>query len=229
MRAVCLLALVAASATAQPRPLDRVADALGGADRFDALTAVRLTSRAVLTLDGQTVRTRTRVTLALPAVARIDVTLDGAERRVILDEEAAVSVVGAEVRQIPEAHLPQTWNAVWHLPVALLARRAEVAAEVLTPSLLRVLPPGAEPFLLRLDEDGRPDLLTQETADGRYVAVQFSDYREVGGLSLPHRTEQAVDGIVTGVVTLARVDLDPVLGDDTFAVPRPAADERVAD
>ena len=215
MRLLLALALTTAVA-AQPAPLDRLADALGGRDRIDALEAVRVTSRARVTLGDRTATATTRLTLR-PDAARLDAGLG--RQSVVLTPDDAFLRVGDAARDLAPAARARAEHGLWARPLVMAARRSRARAEVLAPGLLRVTPPTGAPLVVRLDESGRPALVTSEDADGRYRAVAYSDYREVGGLWVPHRTEQTTDGVRSATATVTRVETDPDLAPDLFERP----------
>jgi hypothetical protein len=53
------------------------------------------------------------------------------------------------------------------------------------------------------------------------LETRFSDYREVGGVLWPHRIESGPKGrSERQVITFSRIEVDPKLDDDRFAMPR---------
>lgn len=210
MRAALVSVLLALSAAAQPaEPLDVLADRLGGRDRFDALDSVRVVSRAELLVGERTLQSRSTLALRLPDAAQWDTSLGGRRRVVRLDGARA----SADGIALPDSAGSALRATLWLDPLVLLAGRRELRADWLSETLVQVDVPGeGDAILVGLDAAGRPGRLTTfRDREGRreYVAIQFTDYRDVEGLMLPHRAVQTVAGVKTGTTVVERIDLNP--------------------
>ncbi|WP_420454483.1 hypothetical protein [Rubrivirga sp.] len=224
MRVLLLFPFLAAVALAQPAdpdPLATVADALGGRDRVDAIDTIRRRSRTRTTLGERTLDVRATVEVRLPDAARWTVRAPGPARITWVDGDEGGVVGGGEARPLPEASAAAAGAALWFDPLVLAARRDEVTAESLGPALLRVDVPGRrDPLIVGLNAAGRPARITTfRRHEGRrdYVEVVLRDYREVGGVFVPHLVRQAVGGVVTGEETVREVRLGVDLAGAPFA------------
>ncbi len=68
------------------------------------------------------------------------------------------------------------------------------------------------------------------TMDGRVVESEttLSDYREVGGLQLPHRVEGGPKGrSEKQALVISKIEVDPVIDDGRFGKPTPAAGKSI--
>jgi len=205
--------LIATSAVAQPSEgLACVADALGGAGRFDALRQLTLDMLTEADVDGVTTRTRAQLAVAFPGEARWTVTLaDGEQTTTVSEGRVVVAEDEVETELMDEpAHLVR--QSLWLTLPVLLARRTEVAVDGTCDDglLLVAAPELPEPLVLNLDADGRPSLLSTFRERGgqrEYLSVQYADYRHVDGLWLPFRVTQAVGGELTGDTRVERARL----------------------
>ncbi len=56
--------------------------------------------------------------------------------------------------------------------------------------------------------------------------TSFGDYKEVGGLMLPHVIASGVKGgPQRQTITIEKIELNPEIDDSRFAMPEPATDE----
>ncbi len=217
MRALLLLLLATAVAAqpADPDPLATLADALGGRDRVDAIDTIRRRTRTRATVGATALDVRTTVEVQLPDAARWTVRAPGPARVTWVDGAEGAVVAGGETRLLPDGAAAEAGAALWFDPLVLAARRAEVTAESLGPALVRVDVPGRrDPLIIGLNADGRPARITTfRRHSGRrdYVEVVLRDYREVGGVFVPHLVRQAIGGVVTGEETVREVRLGVAL------------------
>lgn len=224
LRALALLIAVASAAAQAQSPLQLVADALGGAERVDAVETIQTQLATRTRLAGRAVTVRSTVSVRLPDAGRWDVKLGAGTRSVVVRADS-VFALGRGSTRVGDADARRARQGLWLDPVVLAARRSEVRADRLGPQLLRLTVPAfPEPVLLRLDADGRPALLStfrdgsSQPGGGReYLEVRYSDYRVVDGVAVPHRVTQAVAGAETGVSTVRTVRLNAELGQATFA------------
>ena len=162
-----LFCLLAASAAAQPSDgLACVADALGGADRFDALREIALDTVTDVDVDGRTMRTRARLAVTLPDAARWTVALASSEQTTdVSGGQVTVTADDGTVALLDEpAHLVR--QSLWLTLPVLLARRTEVAVEgACADGLLRLAVPAfPEPLIVNLDAAARPTLAVRATS-----------------------------------------------------------------
>ncbi len=208
--------------------LRAAADALGGADRFQALTAYETTLSTDMAqgpMAGSTISgtalvefpSRVRAVQQTP-FGEITVVLNEGRGRLLLpggQSQPAPAQVVASVRDQLFLDLPY-----------LMAQLDGVQAESLAPmdgmDRVRVSADGlSQPITLMLGADGRPTqaTLTQVGPEGPVqVTVEFSDYRETGGFTLPFRIVNSQGGEVTQTVTVESYDFAPTVSADAFNV-----------
>jgi hypothetical protein len=94
-------------------------------------------------------------------------------------------------------------------------------------TVLRIMPEGGRAFTLWIDAATHLIDRTVEQQAEDLVVTRFSDYRPVGGITLPFtmRTGDGGDPSFDDVVTIQHIDINPAIPDTIFALPpRPAPD-----
>ena len=208
--------------------LRRAADALGGADRFAALTAYEATSETEVAqgqMAGNTLQGTTLV--ELPGRVRAVQQTPFGEITVVLNDGRGLLVLpGGQTQPAPPPVAAGIRDQLFLDLPYLFARMADLEAEAIEPAdgmdRVRVRAEGlGQPITLTLDADGRPAraTTTQVGAAGpSEVTVEYSDYREVGGLMLPFRTVQTAGGEMAQTTTVEAYDLAPTVPADAFDV-----------
>ncbi|WP_412061707.1 M16 family metallopeptidase [Rubrivirga sp. IMCC45206] len=206
--------------------LRRAAEALGGADRFAALTAYQSTSSTDVAqgqMAGATIAGTTLV--ELPGRVRSTQQTPFGEITVVLNDGRGLLVLpGGQSQPAPPPVAASIRDQLFLDLPYLMARLDDLEAEALAPEdgldRVRVRAPGlSAPITLVLGADGRPvrATTTQVGAEGPTEAtVAFSDYRSVGGLMLPFRTVQSQGGEVAQTTTVEAYDFSPTVAADAF-------------
>ena len=208
--------------------LRRAAEALGGADRFAALTAYETTSATEMAqgpMAGATVSGTALV--AFPDRVRAVQQTPVGEVTVVLDGGRGVLVLpGGQTQPAPPSVVASVRDQLFLDLPYLMANLDNVEAEALEPvdgmDRVRVRAEGlSQPVTILLDADGRPAraMTTQVGPAGpTEVTVEYGDYREVDGLTLPFRTVQMQDGETAQTTTVEAYDFAPTVAADAFDV-----------
>lgn len=235
--ALCLtLAFAAAGARAQSLDdvLARHYEAMGGLDRTRAVQAVKMTGTAEMPMQG--------ITLEMtfyqqrPNHVRVEQTFDGQKLVQAFDGQTAWMInpfMGApEPTEVPGPNAAQLAEmgdfdgplydyAVKGHTVELLGQE-DVDG---TPAYkIRVRPRNSDEQLIYLDAETYLTLrkVMRGTQQGQEIeAVQdFSDYRSVGGIMVPHVMEMSLNGQSISKITYTSVDLNPTFEEGFFSMPR---------
>ncbi len=218
----------AGDAVAGAQALRRAAEALGGAARFAAITAYETTSETAVSqgpMAGATVSGTTLV--ELPGRVRSVQTTPFGEITVVLnDGRGLLMLPGGQSQPAPAQVVSSVGDQLFLDLPYLMARLGDLEAEALEPmdgmARVRVRAAGlSQPVTLVLDASGRPvrATTTQVGPTGPVQAVvEFSDYRDVDGLTLPFKTVQSVDGEVAQTATVQAYNLAPTVAADAFDV-----------
>ena len=208
--------------------LRRAADALGGAERFAAVTAYETTSETEVSqgqLAGNTLRGTTLV--ELPGRVRAQQQTPFGEITVVLnDGRGRLILPGGQSQPAPPPVAAGARDQLFLDLPYLMARLGDLEAEALEPvdgmDRVRVRAEGlSQPVTLVLGADGRPvsATTTQVGPEGpAEVTVEFSDYRAVGGFVLPFRTVQTQGGETAQTTTVEAYDFAPTVPADAFDV-----------
>ncbi|MEM1115663.1 MAG: hypothetical protein AAF845_05315 [Bacteroidota bacterium] len=225
MRLLSLLGglLLLLGARAHPATdLAAVADRLGGREVFDAITSLRLVSDVEAQGPAGIVSVRSTASVRLPDAVRLGQQLPSGPVVTIWTDDAARTRSGNVTRDLrPEAARQLRGQLYLVLPV-LLAQRNALSLDGLAwdgdDTILSLRAPDlAAPIRLVVGPDGLPASVSTTLA-GSEVRVAFDQYGRRGGLLLPSRTVQTVDGDTTGTTRLVSVEIDPTLPDRLFAL-----------
>ena len=215
-------AAASGDAEAGAAALDAVAEALGGAARFDALDAFRTQSTTEVSANGQTLSIEGETAVRLPDQVRVVQRLPMGEITVVLDGQSAQILTPAGPQPAPPQIVEQLRSQLYLSLPYLLARRDDAEVEALADGALQVRVPGVPaPYRIALGADGRPVSITttQITPGGpAEVVVTLGDYREVGGLTLPYRYTQTQGGEPSGETVISEMEINPDLADGLFSV-----------
>jgi hypothetical protein len=160
----------------------------------------------------------------LPEALRLEQRLaGGASVTVIVQGDDARIVTPLGTRPAPESVVAEVrGQSFLSLPV-LLARRSELRPERMPAAegtlVVVRLPGDRTPYTLTLGADGMPQSIHFEpiAGAGARVTIAMDDFRAVGGLRLPFRYVQSVDGEPAGTRTVSEIELGPFLDAATFA------------
>lgn len=225
MRPLALLAVLALSLGASPdlvTDLGAVADRLGGRERFDAITSLRLVTDVEAVGPAGEVALRSTLSMRLSGEVRLRQELPSSTVTTVWADGAVRVRVRDTTRVLrPEAVRRFRSHLLLSLPV-LLARRADLVQEGLDwegdNTILTLRARSAEaPVRLVVGPDGLP-VSASTRLEGTDVAVAFSRYRRTAGLLLPFASVQSVDGDTTGTASVVSVEVNPALPDRLFSL-----------
>jgi hypothetical protein len=212
-------------------------EAIGGRPRILALGSLRATGTVVA--NGKQVRFT--LTAARPAKVRLETesggrslvqAYDGAEPAWEFDTGAWPPTYRAMAETSAKTFVA---DAEFDDPLVAGAARGYVfdyagEVEVNGRKLLRVLVTRkmTDTYSLLIDDETYFIAMRVEhrtSAGGRklQVVTHYEDFRPVDGVLLPHRVIVAVDGRVTQETTIAKIDANPKLKDDSFSRPKISA------
>jgi hypothetical protein len=233
----------AASAAATPEALaagralvEKAVAGMGGAAALDGVRAYReVASVAVTSPQGEMALDAT-ATIALPDRVRQDMTTPmGRISMVIAGDTAAAIMPDGAARPLPAPQRDQIRQQVRQSPVVLLQARAQPGFSAAVVGRTTVGDVAVE--LVRIEageasvtagidpETGRIRRLMSRgpgpTGAPADIVTDFDDFREVGGLMLPHARTTSVDGQVVQRATVSSIEVNPAVDDALFAAPTP--------
>ncbi|HLT46368.1 MAG TPA: pitrilysin family protein [Rubricoccaceae bacterium] len=207
--------------------LGRALDALGGADAFAAIEAVRYEAETEAELNGQPVTLQSEATVVLPDRVHAMQQTPMGELTVVLVGDEGVIHTPMGSQPAPAPLVAQVQGQLFQDLPYLLARAGELTATALEPDegveRVALAAPGLDsPLTLALDPGtGRPVRLNMVLAGmqgPQEVVVTYDDYREVDGLLLPFATSQTVDGEPAGRSTYRAIVINPDVDEALFGL-----------
>jgi predicted Zn-dependent peptidase len=215
----------AASDEAGRALLARVLDALGGAEAFAGVEAVRYVAETESEIGGQPVTLQSEATVVLPdRVHAVQQTPMGALTVVLVGDRGVIRTPAGS-QPAPAALVEQVRAQLYQDLPYLLGRAGELAVTALSPDegveRLAITAPGLpNPLTLVLDPDtARPVRLSMVVvgAEGpQEIVVAYDDYRETGGLLLPFAATQTADGEPAGRSTYSTIEINPDVDEALF-------------
>ncbi len=208
---------------------------LGGAERLAAVSSLRQFGSAVATTPEGEMQLGITEAYLYPDRYRQELSLPFGTLVTVVTGEGGFMVTPQGVEELPESRLAETRKSMRRELLNLLRARGE---------------PGFDAVALEPGEvDGRPVERVQIKVDGEVVVLaldrdsgevlemvfrgsgfggvpgeirqRFSDFREVGGLRLPHRTSATFEGDPYFQVTAEQIEVDVELEESLFERPAP--------
>ncbi|MFH2055006.1 MAG: aspartyl protease family protein [bacterium] len=214
--------------------LDRHAEAIGGRERIESIQSLLI--EAEVSLGGMKGSSNSyfkapnlvRVELELPLMSYTQI-CDGDDCWMI-DQQGLVTKLTAEFRGMlvtQEALERYQYLEPGLFPGQVQLAESLVAVDGFDCYQIDVLPDGGVPAQLFIDSS---EFLIRQVAmqtDMARILSRPSNYREVEGLLMPYRTVESTDaGFVAGEITVARIEIDPMLSDTLFSLPARDASTR---
>lgn len=211
--------------------VDLALKGLGGAERVDAVLALKLERSGPKVSDGKTYATRDTVLYRFPDGIRTESAWDDwVYTRVLTDSDAFQG--SSSVQSIGPTGVAEAQRQLGREPLWILRHRK--AGDFQAVAAGTVTLDGVEAPVLRVRLRGSITDLVLHPTSGRIrragwkgrldsgvrgeVIVDFSDFRDVAGVSLPHARETRFDGTLSadhsGPFTV--VEIDPALAPDAF-------------
>ncbi len=234
---IVLLAVTAVALPAQDLTLDQVLErhyeTIGGLEAWTSLESVKMTGRLGL---GPGMEAPFTIWNARPRKSRMDFTFQGVSATQAYDGETGWMIMPFMGNPDPE-EMPAEQAELMHedadLDGPLIGWQEDgIQLELTgieevdgTPAYkIRItMPNGREQFYF-LETDYYLPIRAEGTREMQGQEVQFvtimGDYKEVGGLIMPHSIESRAAGMPQGqVITVDSVELNPAIEDDFFTMP----------
>jgi hypothetical protein len=214
-------------------------EAIGGAEKWKALENCRMTGIMIIPQTGEAPFS---LTYGAPSSSRLEVTFQGMTRVQAYDGEVGWVVVpgsgSTEPQLMPDEFLPimkeqsdfagplVDWEAKGHL-VELVGKEEIDGVEAYH---LEVTLESGDLRHFFLDGDSyllmKIEATTEFMGNELEVETVFSDFREVGGLVMPHSVKTGPAGEPEGqVMEIETIELDLELEDDLFSFPESSEDQ----
>ena len=220
--------------------IERAVEAIGGAERLAAVASFRRAGEAVLTTPQGPMQAQLEEINVYPDRQRQQMQLPFGTMVTVVTGDGGFMVTPQGVQDLPDSRLADSRRSMRRQLLALLRARggdgfaavALGAGEVAGHAVenVQVTLAGEVIQLAVASDDGRVLAMTYRGsgfggAPGEVRQV-FSDFREVSGLMLPHRTDATFDGEPYISITASEIEIDgPV---DAGAFDKPAAEEPAA-
>lgn len=235
------LALVALASPASAQTLDEILaghyKALGGLDKLKALKSLRMTGEMTV---GPGLLAPFTLEVKRPNQMRIDITIQGMTGTQAYDGQTAWMLMpfmgkkDAEAMPAEEAKDAAEQadidgvlvdSAAKGHKVELVGKEAVDGADAWK---LKVTTKGGDLITIYLEAESYLQIRSERKRTVRGSEMEFEqtigDYKEVGGLMLPHSFESGPKGApMRQKMTVSKVELDPAIDDARFKMPAPAA------
>jgi outer membrane lipoprotein-sorting protein len=233
--AASLLA-VPASAQTLDEVLGQYYQAIGGADAWRAVTSMRATGRMQM---GPGMEAPFTMTQKRPKMIRMEFTYQGMTGVQAYDGESGWMLMPFLGKTEPEPIPPEDlkdiieqadiegalvdWQAKGH-QVEYVGKETTAGTEAYK---LKVTLKGGDVQYYYLDAEYYLPIKVESSRDMRGTVMEFetilSDYKEVGGLMIPHSIQAMPKGAPAGqVITLDSIELNVDVDDSIFHMPAPA-------
>ena len=220
-----------ASAEAARALLDKAVGAMGGAAAVDGVKTYREESSAVVTTPQGEFELQSVLLVAFPDRVRQEVTTPMGPMTMVIAGPSGSLQGGPQGSQpLPESQRAQTLRQVQRSPIVLLQRRAQLKAVTAGEGKVG----DTAVTLVRIDMDGDAVTVGIDPQTGQIrsmlargtgptgapadVLTEFHDYRPEGGLTVPYARTATVGGTTSQKVTVKRVEVNPQVPADAFAV-----------
>jgi len=232
------IALLAVPAPALAQDLEDVLakhyEAIGGVDAWEGITSTRMEGTLAIDAMGMAMDGPFKLVQKSPAMSRAEFTIQGMSGVMAYDGEmgwqinplagiATATPVGeAERRQMAEqadiAGPLFNWKEKGHA-VELLG--TEDVAGTTAYKLKLTVATGEESFYY-IDTDSYRAIQTVATRDIQgaptQITTHFEDYKEVGGLVMPH-TIEVTNPMFSQTITFTSIEVNPTIDDAVFVMP----------
>jgi hypothetical protein len=238
------VAQVAASAESLQRGaaiVARAVDAVGGAERLAAVTSLRRSGTAVASSPQGEMQIELNEWNVYPDRQRQEMKLPFGTMVSVVTAEGGFMVTPQGVQDLPQQRLADSRKSMRRQLLPLLRASLEEGFEAVALEEDEIegravdevqVALGGEVIILAIASDnGEVVAMTYRGpgfsgAPGEILQL-FSDFREVDGLSLPHKTDSTFDGDPYITVTATEIVVDGQVEESTFE--RPLADEPTTD
>jgi zinc protease len=210
----------------------KVVQGLGGAAAVDAVKALRMTADATVKTPQGEMNVKIVHTTVLPDQVRQEVnTPMGAMVSVVTPGEAFVSTPMG-VQALPDSRRADTMKGLHRNPVILAQHRGDAKLKV--QHLGEEAVDGAKADILLVSLEGDEVKLWVDQATGRIVrqayrgtaqggpgdfVTNFSDFRQAGSLTMPHKQVTTVNGEPFQTMTAEEIQVNPAVDAALFAKP----------
>ena len=240
-----VLALVATfPAAAQEMTVDEVIakniEARGGAEAFENMEDVRVTGKMV-GMGGTAMELPMTIEWSRPGMVRQEINVQGQTIVQAYDGENAWMIMpmtgSTEPQEMPEEAAAQFREQADYEGALVNYKEKGHTAEYMgmedvegTPAhKIKLTRKGGEEDIYYLDGDAFIEIksIFKRELQGQPMEVEitYGDYKEVGGIMMPHSLDLTMGGQQTGVVTIEKIEVNPGLDAKIFAMPKaePAA------
>jgi len=215
----------------------KAVDALGGADKIDHVKSVRIVAQNSMMTPRGEMSMKSTVVAALPDRFRQEMSTPGGSVTMVVTPSDSFVNTPMGIQPLPDSRKAGVMKAIARQPFRLLQRRgekeftaryegtdmvdstkADVVAITLDGETVRYAVDPASGRILRASYKG-----TGPMGEPGEVISTFSDFRDAGGLVLPYKTKQSVNGESVGSADLEEVSVNVPVDDALFARPAAAA------
>ncbi|HKY32436.1 MAG TPA: pitrilysin family protein [Candidatus Polarisedimenticolia bacterium] len=217
--------------------LDKIVSGLGGAAAVDAVKATRITSSMTAKTPQGEMNLKVVATVSLPDRLRQELdTPMGRMVTVLAGQDGFMVMPGmAGAQPLPDSRRADMARSLRRQALVLAQHRADASLKVQHAGTEGVDGTQAEILLAALGED--EVRLWVDPASGRVLrqayrgqgpagpaefTVRYSDFRQVAGLTLPHKNETLLDGEVQQSAVVERIEVNPPVDAALFAKPESA-------
>ena len=207
--------------------LNRVMDALGGADAFAAVESIRYSADSNVQANGQSMALKSEVTVRMPDQIYASQEAPMGVFTLIVNGDEGVIEAGGAAQPAPPPLVAQLSTQLYQDLPYLLARANELTVAMQEGkdglSILQITAPGVDsPIFLHIDpQTGRPvkQMMTVVGMQGPQEMVLFyDDYREADGLLLPFATRTVSNGEESGTSAYSSIEINPSIDDGLFDI-----------
>lgn len=216
--------------------VDKAVTAMGGSAVVDGVKAYREETTAVVSTPQGEMELQAALLIGGPDLVRQEMATPMGTMTMKIAGAAGVVDAGPRGSQpLPETQRLQVLRQVQRSPLFLLQRRAKPGFSAVVAGEGKV---GETPVtLVRIEADGDAMTVGIDPASGQIrsvlargtgptgapaeVLTEYGDYQREGGLSVPRTRTSSIAGTTAQKVTVKKVEVNPAIPSDAFAVPRP--------
>ncbi len=217
--------------------LAKAVDAFGGGERIDAVKNTETATTMAMTTPQGAMPASAKTVVVYPGPAqpgrlRQELTMPMGTMVTVLDGDSGFQQMGPRSRPLPDSVRAETQRSLRRDPVGLLRRRGTEGFTATAAGSEELDGGSVELVHVRIDGDSVTLGIDPETGHIRSVAYRgnmmgrpgqvrevLSDYREVGGLTLPFAAATTLDGEPMLTVTVGSIVVDGEVDEALFAPP----------
>ncbi|MCP3964600.1 MAG: hypothetical protein GY719_42770 [bacterium] len=229
---------VAMTAEGEQKGRDLIAkavEAIGGAERLDALETVRSEFQIEAQTPQGAMQMKAKATLAMPDRMRWEMVLPFGTMIQVLNGEGSFAQTPQGTQPLPEAARKDLNDTMKRFPMVLLQHRDSEGFKAVATGAGEL--GGKSVEMVHLELDGQSATLGIDPESGQLVGIKYrgknfmgapgelvqtySDFREVGGLTLGHSLVTTFNGEPMLSSTVVSTVLDEPIEDAEFEMPAP--------